>query len=61
MSIHYVGHAESWDTTEIDGSLEANNFAIAYKRAGRTLAVATVARDLQSLQVEVKMEISATQ
>jgi NADPH-dependent 2,4-dienoyl-CoA reductase/sulfur reductase-like enzyme len=58
MSIRYVGHAESWDTTEVDGSLEA--IAVAYKRAGRTLAVATVARDLQSLQAEVKMEMSAT-
>ena len=32
------------------------NCAVSYKRGGRTLAVATISRDLQSLQPEASME-----
>lgn len=56
VSVKYVGHAQSWDETVVDGSFEAKNCAVTYKRAGRTLAVATIARDLQSLQAEAAME-----
>ena len=56
LAINYVGHAESWDRIEIDGSLEARDCAVSYKRGGRTLAVATISRDLQSLQTELTME-----
>jgi apoptosis-inducing factor 3 len=58
VSVKYVGHAESWDAVDIDGSLEARDCAITYKRGGRTLALATVSRDLQNLQVEAAMEAS---
>jgi NADPH-dependent 2,4-dienoyl-CoA reductase/sulfur reductase-like enzyme/nitrite reductase/ring-hydroxylating ferredoxin subunit len=54
--INYVGHAESWDQIEIDGRLEAQDCTVTYRRSGRTLAVATVFRDLQSLEAEVEME-----
>ena len=56
VAINYVGHAEQWDTVQIDGSLDARDCAVAYKKDGRTLAVATIARDLQSLQAEAAME-----
>ena len=56
VSIKYVGHAEQWDAAEISGSLEARNCTVTYKRGGRTLAVATLARDLQNLQAEAAME-----
>jgi NADPH-dependent 2,4-dienoyl-CoA reductase/sulfur reductase-like enzyme len=56
VSIKYVGHAPEWDATELSGSMEAKNCALTYKRAGRTLAVATIGRDLQSLQAEAAME-----
>jgi len=56
VAIKYVGHAEAWDAIEITGSLDGGNCAVAYKRAGRTLAVATISRDLQSLQIEADME-----
>ena len=56
ISIKYVGHAPAWDATELSGSLEAKDCAITYKRAGRTLAVATIGRDLQNLQAEAAME-----
>jgi len=56
VSIKYVGHAEKWDAAEIDGSLEARDCSITYKLAGRTLAVATISRDLQSLKAEAALE-----
>jgi NADPH-dependent 2,4-dienoyl-CoA reductase/sulfur reductase-like enzyme len=56
VSVKYVGHAEKWDAVEISGSLEAKDCTVTYRLAGRTLAVATIARDLQSLQAEAAME-----
>lgn len=58
VSIKYVGHAEKWDAVEISGSLDAKDCAVTYKLGGRTLAVATISRDLQSLQAEASMESS---
>ena len=56
--INYVGHVEKWDAIEIDGKLDARDCAVTYKRGDRTLAVATISRDLQSLQIEAEMESS---
>jgi len=56
VSINYVGHAENWDAVEIDGSLQAKDCAVTYKRGKRALAVATIFRDAQSLKAEVAME-----
>ena len=56
VSIRYVGHAEEWDAVEISGSLDAKDCAVSYKLGGRTLAVATISRDLDSLQAEAAME-----
>jgi apoptosis-inducing factor 3 len=56
VAINYVGHAECWDAVEIDGNLDARNCAVSYKLGDRTLAVATISRDLQSLQTEAAME-----
>ncbi len=58
VAINYVGHAEKWETIEIDGSLDARDCAVAYKKDGRTLATVTISRDLQSLQAEVAMEVA---
>jgi len=54
--IRYVGHAEKWDAIEIRGSLDAKDCTVSYKLGGRTLAVATISRDLDSLQAEAAME-----
>jgi len=59
LAINYVGHAEKWDAVEIDGSLDARDCAVTYKRGNRTLAVATIYRDQQSLQAELAMEQKA--
>jgi NADPH-dependent 2,4-dienoyl-CoA reductase/sulfur reductase-like enzyme len=56
VAINYVGHAEKWDSIEIDGSLDTRDCAVAYKKGGRTLAILTISRDLQSLQAEAAME-----
>jgi apoptosis-inducing factor 3 len=57
-TINYVGHAERWDSVEIEGDPGSLNCAVKYKLAGRVLAVATIGRDLESLQTEAAMESS---
>ena len=56
VTINYVGHAEKWDRIDIDGSLDAHDCAVSYKHGGKTLASATISRDLVSLQAEAAME-----
>ncbi len=56
VSINYVGHAEAWDTIEIDGDIEARDCLLRYRRGGRVLAVASIFRDLDSLKAELAME-----
>jgi apoptosis-inducing factor 3 len=56
VAINYVGHAETWDATDIKGTLASRDCAVTYRRNGRTLAVATVSRDLESLRAEREME-----
>jgi NADPH-dependent 2,4-dienoyl-CoA reductase/sulfur reductase-like enzyme/nitrite reductase/ring-hydroxylating ferredoxin subunit len=55
-TINYVGHAERWDSIQIEGSLKDRACAVTYKQRSKTLAVATISRNLQSLQSEVAME-----
>jgi NADPH-dependent 2,4-dienoyl-CoA reductase/sulfur reductase-like enzyme/nitrite reductase/ring-hydroxylating ferredoxin subunit len=55
-TISYVGHAEKWDEIAIEGDPGALDCAVRYKLAGRVLAVATIGRDLLSLQSEAAME-----
>jgi NADPH-dependent 2,4-dienoyl-CoA reductase/sulfur reductase-like enzyme len=56
VPINYVGHAERWDSIEVDGSIDARDCAVRFVRGGRALAVATIYRDRQSLEAEVGME-----
>ncbi len=56
--INYVGHAEKWDAVDIEGTLAARDCTVTYKRGDRTLAVATVSRDLPSLRAERAMELA---
>ena len=58
FALAYVGHAERWDTAEIDGQLDAHtrDCTIVYRRGGKRLEVATVHRDLQGLRAEVDLE-----
>ena len=54
--LNYVGHAESWDAVDIEGRLADNDCTVTYRRGDRTFAVATVFRDRESLEAELKME-----
>ena len=56
IAINYVGQAERWKSVEIDGSLNTRDCQVSYRRGGRTIAFATISRDLQSLEVEAAME-----
>ena len=56
IAINYVGDAESWESVEIDSSLGTRDCPVPYKREGRTIAFATISRDLQSLEVEAAMK-----
>ena len=55
LPINYVGHAESWDRIEIEGDIKAKDCLLRFKSQGRTLAVASIYRDLDSLEAEAKM------
>jgi NADPH-dependent 2,4-dienoyl-CoA reductase/sulfur reductase-like enzyme/nitrite reductase/ring-hydroxylating ferredoxin subunit len=59
VSINYVGHAEQWDAVDVDGDPAARDVAVRFKRGGRTLAVASIFRDTESLKAEVEMELQA--
>jgi NADPH-dependent 2,4-dienoyl-CoA reductase/sulfur reductase-like enzyme/nitrite reductase/ring-hydroxylating ferredoxin subunit len=56
VAINYVGHAESWDELTIDGDIAAKDCLLRYKRNGRLLAVASIYRDVESLEAELTME-----
>ena len=58
VAINYVGHATRWDEIEVSGDLTARDCAVKYRRAGRTLAVATVSRDRFNLEMEAALESS---
>ena len=59
MRINYVGHAEGWDEIEIVGDIAAKDCLLRLKRNGRTLAVASIGRDIDSLEAEAAMERGA--
>ena len=56
VPINYVGHAEKWDEISIDGDIAGRDCLLKYKSKGRVLAVASIYRDLASLQAELAME-----
>ncbi len=56
VPINYVGHAETWDEIAVDGDIAARDCLVRYKRGGRVLAVASIHRDLASLEAELAME-----
>ena len=56
VTVNYVGHAEKWDTVDVDGDLAGQDCTVTYRRGGKVLAVATVGRDKASLEAEARME-----
>ena len=56
FGLAYIGHAERFDTVDIDGNLDDRDCKITYLRGDRKLAVAVVHRDLEGLRAEVEFE-----
>ncbi|MER9156617.1 FAD-dependent oxidoreductase [Mesorhizobium sp. M0778] len=56
VPINYVGHAGRWDEIAVDGDITAKDCLLRFKREGRTLAVASIFRDVESLEAELEME-----
>jgi len=59
IRINYVGHAEQWDEILIDGDIKAKDCLVKYRKKGRTLAVASIFRDLENLRAEAEFEQAA--
>jgi hypothetical protein len=59
VPINYVGHAETWDELAVEGDIAGKDCLVRFKRGGRTLAVASIFRDIQSLEAEVSLERDA--
>lgn len=56
IPINYVGHAEAWDKIVIHGEIAAHDCLLEYKLKGKTLAVASIFRDADSLKAAAAME-----
>jgi NADPH-dependent 2,4-dienoyl-CoA reductase/sulfur reductase-like enzyme len=59
VSINYVGYAQKWDILEIEGDIARRDCLVRFLSGGRTLAVASIFRDLDSLRAEVAMETAS--
>jgi hypothetical protein len=59
IPINYVGHAEKWDDIAIEGDIAGKDCVLRYRRGGKTLAVASIFRDKESLEAEIAMERAA--
>jgi 3-phenylpropionate/trans-cinnamate dioxygenase ferredoxin reductase subunit len=55
-TVRYVGHAEAFDPPRVEGVLERQDAEVPLSRDGRLMALATVGRDLRSLEAGVGFE-----
>jgi 3-phenylpropionate/trans-cinnamate dioxygenase ferredoxin reductase subunit len=56
LSIRYIGHAEHWDETKVEGDVMKMDCAVSYMVGGKRRAVATINRDRASLTTEIELE-----
>ena len=56
VAIGYVGHAQKWDATEVSGDLASNDGIVTFRAGDQVLATATIFRDRESLEAELRME-----
>jgi NADPH-dependent 2,4-dienoyl-CoA reductase/sulfur reductase-like enzyme len=59
VPINYVGHAEGWDAIEIDGDVMKRDCLVRYRKGGKVMAIASIYRDRQCLEVAAEMERQA--
>ena len=58
VAIGYSGHAASWDSVDISGSLDDHDAQVTYRTGDKLLATATIYRDRANLEAELAMERS---
>ncbi|HYU31179.1 MAG TPA: FAD-dependent oxidoreductase [Thermoanaerobaculia bacterium] len=56
VAIAYVGHAAKWDGIEVRGSIADRSAIVLYRKDGKIAAVASIFRDVESLEAELAME-----
>ena len=56
VTINYVGYASSWDEANVVGNIADRDCLVAYRKAGKTRAIATIYRDLPSMQAQAAMD-----
>jgi NADPH-dependent 2,4-dienoyl-CoA reductase/sulfur reductase-like enzyme/nitrite reductase/ring-hydroxylating ferredoxin subunit len=56
LSIRYIGHADHWDETRIEGDVTKMDCAVSFMLGGTRRAVATINRDRENLVAEVEFE-----
>ena len=56
IPINYVGHCDGWDELVVEGDIAAKDCLLRFKQKGKVMAVASIFRDLESLQAEAAME-----
>lgn len=59
VTVHYVGHAPSWDSLDVEGAVDRNDATLRYRWGDQLRAVATLGRDRESLEAEVRLEHAA--
>lgn len=55
-AINYVGHARRWERIETDGNPADYDFAARFMDGEKALALATIYRDIESLEFEAELE-----
>jgi len=58
VRVNYVGHAAQWDRLDVVTGLPAGQWEQRYVAGGSVVAVATIGRDIQSLEAELQLERS---
>ena len=54
-TISYVGHAERWDSIDVDGSISGRDCELRYVDGGKVTAVVTLGRDKANLEAELSL------
>ncbi len=57
--VNYVGHAQASDPPVVEGSIADESAVVRFGQDGKVLAVASVGRDLESLEAGLRMETEA--
>jgi NADPH-dependent 2,4-dienoyl-CoA reductase/sulfur reductase-like enzyme/nitrite reductase/ring-hydroxylating ferredoxin subunit len=59
VPINYFGHAEGWDVIEVDGDIKSRDCLVRYRKGGKIMAIASIYRDRQCLEIAADMERQA--